>query len=339
MELTATTTIRRPRSEVYGFWRDLENLPTFMAHLDEVRATGDRAQPLDGDRAVRQDRRVGRRDRSRTSPGEKIAWQSDRRAPTSPTRGKVRFVPAPDGVSTEVHVVAGATTSRAARSARRSPSTSARNRTSSSTTTCAGSSRSLETGEVVRSDGAPCGKRARKEFPQRPAQPLSDAELSARRCGRMKANCWAGRNKVEVRDVPDPKILNRRDAIVRITSTAICGSDLHLLDGYVPTMQDGDIMGHEFMGEVVEVGPGVDPDEAARRRPGRRAVPHRLRRLQRLRRRAVLVLREHQPQRRASRRRCSATRSPGSSATRTSPAASPAARPSTRGCRSPTSAR
>jgi threonine dehydrogenase-like Zn-dependent dehydrogenase len=74
----------------------------------------------------------------------------------------------------------------------------------------------------------------------------------------MKANCWAGRNSVEVRDVPDPTILNRRDAIVRITSTAICGSDLHLLDGYVPTMQDGDIVGHEFMGEVVEVGPDID---------------------------------------------------------------------------------
>ena len=71
----------------------------------------------------------------------------------------------------------------------------------------------------------------------------------------MKANCWIGPNKVEVTEVPDPSILNRRDAIVKITSTAICGSDLHLLDGYVPTMQDGDIMGHEFMGEVVEVGP------------------------------------------------------------------------------------
>src|SRR5205823_2888543 len=77
--------------------------------------------------------------------------------------------------------------------------------------------------------------------------------------GRVRANTWAGRNKVEVRDVPDPKILNKRDAIVRITSTAICGSDLHLVDGYVPTTQDGDVMGHEFMGEVVEVGPGVDP--------------------------------------------------------------------------------
>jgi threonine dehydrogenase-like Zn-dependent dehydrogenase len=66
-----------------------------------------------------------------------------------------------------------------------------------------------------------------------------------------------GRNTVEVRDVPDPTILNPRDAIVKITSTAICGSDLHLYDGYIPTMEKGDILGHEFMGEVVELGPGV----------------------------------------------------------------------------------
>jgi len=85
----------------------------------------------------------------------------------------------------------------------------------------------------------------------------------------MRANCWAGRNQVEVRDVPDPGILNRRDAIVRISSTAICGSDLHLLDGYVPTMQDGDVMGHEFMGEVIETGPDVP---AGRLRAGDRVV-------------------------------------------------------------------
>jgi threonine dehydrogenase-like Zn-dependent dehydrogenase len=77
----------------------------------------------------------------------------------------------------------------------------------------------------------------------------------------MKANCWMGRNSVEVREVPDPSILNSRDAIVRITSSAICGSDLHLLDGYVPTMEKGDVMGHEFMGEVVEVGSGVSPEK------------------------------------------------------------------------------
>jgi threonine dehydrogenase-like Zn-dependent dehydrogenase len=70
----------------------------------------------------------------------------------------------------------------------------------------------------------------------------------------MRANVWSGRNTVQVENVPDPKILNDRDAILRITSTAICGSDLHLYDGYVPTMKRGDILGHEFMGEVVETG-------------------------------------------------------------------------------------
>jgi threonine dehydrogenase-like Zn-dependent dehydrogenase len=73
----------------------------------------------------------------------------------------------------------------------------------------------------------------------------------------MRANVWSGRNTVQVENVPDPKILNDRDAIVRITSTAICGSDLHLYDGYVPTMKRGDIIGHEFMGEVVETGRDV----------------------------------------------------------------------------------
>jgi len=70
----------------------------------------------------------------------------------------------------------------------------------------------------------------------------------------MKALCWYDTNDVRVETVPDPKILNPRDAIVKITLTAICGSDLHLYNGYIPTLQKGDILGHEFMGEVVEVG-------------------------------------------------------------------------------------
>src|SRR3954471_18114977 len=69
----------------------------------------------------------------------------------------------------------------------------------------------------------------------------------------MRAVCWNGKNDIRVETVPDPEILNPRDAVVRITSTAICGSDLHLYDGYIPTMKKGDILGHEFMGEVVAV--------------------------------------------------------------------------------------
>src|SRR5687768_1581172 len=73
----------------------------------------------------------------------------------------------------------------------------------------------------------------------------------------MKALVWHGTDDVRIERVPDPSILNPRDAIVRVTTTAICGSDLHLLNGFIPTMRAGDILGHEFMGEVVETGAGV----------------------------------------------------------------------------------
>ncbi|MBA3823965.1 MAG: glutathione-dependent formaldehyde dehydrogenase [Ktedonobacterales bacterium] len=83
----------------------------------------------------------------------------------------------------------------------------------------------------------------------------------------MKAVCWTGIHSMKVEQVPDPKILNPHDAIVRVTSTAICGSDLHLYDGIIPTVKRGDILGHEFMGEIVEVGSAV-----TRRKVGERVV-------------------------------------------------------------------
>ena len=70
----------------------------------------------------------------------------------------------------------------------------------------------------------------------------------------MKALTWHGKHDVRIDNVDDPKIVNPRDAIIKVTATAICGSDLHLYDGYIPTMHSGDILGHEFMGEVVETG-------------------------------------------------------------------------------------
>jgi threonine dehydrogenase-like Zn-dependent dehydrogenase len=73
----------------------------------------------------------------------------------------------------------------------------------------------------------------------------------------MKAVCWQGIHKVGIEQVRDPTIINPRDAIIKVTKAAICGSDVHLYDGYVPGMLRGDILGHEFMGEVVEVGSGV----------------------------------------------------------------------------------
>jgi threonine dehydrogenase-like Zn-dependent dehydrogenase len=73
----------------------------------------------------------------------------------------------------------------------------------------------------------------------------------------MKAVCWNGKYDVSVETVPDPVILNPRDAIIKVTSTAICGSDLHLYDGFIPSMKPGDILGHEFMGQVVQLGSEV----------------------------------------------------------------------------------
>lgn len=83
----------------------------------------------------------------------------------------------------------------------------------------------------------------------------------------MRALCWYGSHDVRVETVPEPRLLNPRDAIIKVTLTAICGSDLHLYDGYIPTMQKGDILGHEFMGEVVEVGA-----EVKKLHPGDRVV-------------------------------------------------------------------
>jgi threonine dehydrogenase-like Zn-dependent dehydrogenase len=73
----------------------------------------------------------------------------------------------------------------------------------------------------------------------------------------VKALCWQGVNELRVERVPDPRILNDQDAIVQVRASATCGSDLHLISGYVPAMQSGDVLGHEFIGDVVETGPGV----------------------------------------------------------------------------------
>ena len=93
----------------------------------------------------------------------------------------------------------------------------------------------------------------------------------------MKALCWMGSSKVEVHNVADPTILNPHDAIIKITRTAICGSDLHLFDGFIPTMEEGDILGHEFMGIVEET--GQECNESTAGRPGSSTVYHRLRQL------------------------------------------------------------
>ncbi|HET8636924.1 MAG TPA: alcohol dehydrogenase catalytic domain-containing protein, partial [Acidobacteriaceae bacterium] len=73
----------------------------------------------------------------------------------------------------------------------------------------------------------------------------------------MRALCWNGVNDLRVETVPDPEIVNPHDAILRVTMSTTCGSDLHLINGYIPTMRAGDVIGHEFIGEIVETGPAV----------------------------------------------------------------------------------
>ncbi|MDQ1090275.1 alcohol dehydrogenase catalytic domain-containing protein [Siphonobacter sp. SORGH_AS_1065] len=73
----------------------------------------------------------------------------------------------------------------------------------------------------------------------------------------MKALCYNGVRDLRVETIPDPQLINPHDAIVRVHMSSVCGSDLHLINGYVPTVMAGDVLGHEFMGEIVEVGPEV----------------------------------------------------------------------------------
>jgi uncharacterized membrane protein len=175
MELTATTTIRKPASDVYAFWRRLENLPTFMAHLDEVRTTGERTSHWTAsapfDRTVEWDAEI-----VDEVPDERIYWRSTGQADV-PNSGTVWFTPAPDGVSTEIHVrlvydIPGGELGKAvAKYFGEEPHQQLDD-------DLRRLKQILETGEIIRSEGAPWGKRARKEFPQRPAQPLSPEELA-----------------------------------------------------------------------------------------------------------------------------------------------------------------
>jgi len=174
MELTSATTVTRPPEEVYAFWRQLDRLPTFMAHLDEVRATDARrshwkasapfGQSVEWDAETTED-----------VPGQRIAWRSFDGADV-PNAGAVRFVPAPGGRGTEVHVTlsyelpGGALGKAAAKYFGEEPSQQLDD-------DLRRFKQVMETGEVIRSDGAPRGKQAREEFPQHPARPLTDEEL------------------------------------------------------------------------------------------------------------------------------------------------------------------
>jgi uncharacterized membrane protein len=173
-DLTAATTVGCPPQQAYELWRRLEDLPSFMAHLDEVRATGNstshwRASAPFG-RTVEWDAGI-----TDDVPGERIAWRSLDGADIG-SQGEVRFVPAPGGRGTEVHVTmrytmpGGKLGEAVARYFGDDPHQALDD-------DLRRFKQVAETGEVVRSEGAPGGKRARREFPQHPACPLTPEEL------------------------------------------------------------------------------------------------------------------------------------------------------------------
>jgi len=175
MKLTATTTINKPPAEVYRFWREVENLPSFMAHVDDVSGTGDGTshwtvsapfgRTVEWDATTIED-----------VPERRIAWRSVENADVQ-NNGAVDFVPAPGARGTEVHVSisykmpAGKLGETVARYFGEDPHQQLDD-------DLRRLKQLLETGEVVRSDGAPGGKRARREFPQHAAQPLTDEEFA-----------------------------------------------------------------------------------------------------------------------------------------------------------------
>ncbi|GAA3840360.1 SRPBCC family protein [Streptomyces phyllanthi] len=174
LELTSSTTVAKPPGEVYGLWRQLDRLPTFMAHLDEVRVTGPRTSHW---KATAPFGTTVEWDAETTEDvsGERIAWRS-REGADIDNSGEVRFVRAPGGRGTEIHVTlryglpAGPLGKVVARYFGEEPSQQLDD-------DLRRFKQVIETGEVVRSEGAPTGKRARGEFPQRPARPLTEDEL------------------------------------------------------------------------------------------------------------------------------------------------------------------
>jgi uncharacterized membrane protein len=173
VELSATTTIRRSPQEIYDFWRGLEHLSEFLAHVDEVRTTGERTShwrvSAPFGRTVEWDAEV-----TEDVPGQRLCWRSTGDADVR-NEGELRLEPAPRDQGTEVRVriaydIPGGKLGQAvARYFGEEPHQQLDD-------DLRRLKQVLETGEIVRSDGAPSGKRARKEFPQRPARPLSDEE-------------------------------------------------------------------------------------------------------------------------------------------------------------------
>ena len=231
--------IGRPAEELYREWRNFTKFPHFMDNVERVEELDDKTSrwtiKAPAGSTVELVTRI-----TEDRPNEAIAWVSEPDSEIT-TEGKVEFIRAAPGRGTMVRLTmrydppGGIVGKGIAKLLQREPNDP-------------GAPRPAPLQAI---DGDRRGRDQRLAV--RPRKRNPDRSHGSRRP--MRALTWHGRHDVRVETVPDPEIVNPRDAILRVTSTAICGSDLHLYDGYIPTMQAGDILGHEFMGEVVEVGP------------------------------------------------------------------------------------
>jgi uncharacterized membrane protein len=212
-------TINRPRAELYAYWRDFANLPTFMDNVERIDVMSSErshwvvkapaGRTVEWDAVITEERE-----------GETIAWASAEGADV-PNSGRIDFRDAPGGRGTQVTATivydppAGVVGKVIAKIFQREPAIQARR-------DLRRFKQLMETGEIATASRT------------RPPGQLMKQEEGATL---MRALAWHGKHDVRVDTVDDPEILNPRDAIIRITSTAICGSDLHLYDGYIPTMQ------------------------------------------------------------------------------------------------------
>jgi uncharacterized membrane protein len=251
--------INRPRQDLYAFWRDFTNLPSFAENVKAVEILdGGRSQwTIAGPAGAEIDLVSAKSPRTFPASGSPGAQP---RARDVDHEGWIAFKDNAFGRGTEVRIFisydppAGAIGKVVAKVMQREPRIQARRELRRF-------KQLMETGEVSTSkapDAAPRGKPSLL-IPGSPAHPLNSESP-------MRALTWHGKHNVQVDTVPDPQIVNPRDAIIKITATAICGSDLHLYDSVIPGMSNGDILGHEFMGEVVESRPWQhEPSRSARR--------------------------------------------------------------------------
>ncbi len=233
--------------------------------------------------------RVARGDRLPRADGDRRHARCRRRWPSTATGSRSRIRPAPGGKGTEL--AARLRDQRSSGSRRSGAADAAATRRPTCGPRCARPSSSSRWARCCAVDPAPHGKRT-----PTPAARSLEAWTKRGAQGRcaVKAVTWRGVNEIGVEDVPEPTILNDHDIILEVGLTATCGSDLHLLGGYIPAMRAGDVLGHEFMGTVAEVGPGVTKHQV-----GDRVVVvlvHQLRAVLVLQAGAVVAVRQRQPQ-------------------------------------------